>query len=139
MKIQITVIATAILATMLIATPTIFGNSSVNTAFAKTTHYYCFVFLVGPVGGGNSCFTNLDACEKGQNNLAANGFNGDAGRITKQCTKVAYSDKPGRYCFNLLPDDGILCSGTKKACEDGRNIAKAGPNGFRVGSPCYKV
>ena len=83
MKTQIALIATAILATMLIATPTIFGNSSVNTAFAKTTHYYCFVFLVGPVpGGGNSCFTNLDACQKEQDNVAANGFNGDAARIS---------------------------------------------------------
>ncbi len=73
MKAQITVITIAILATMLIATPTIFSNSSVNTAFAKTTHNYCFV---GRTASNDlvDCFNTLTECQKGQAAAVQKGF-----------------------------------------------------------------
>lgn len=140
MKAQITVIAIAILATMLIATQTIFSNSSVNTAFAKTTHNYCFV---GQTASNDlvDCFNTLTECQKGQAAAVQEGFGGLEVRITKECFRATSTDKSSNnWCFDFFPHgDGKSCAGSKKECESQRDMMKASRNFARVGSECYKL
>ena len=97
MKTQITVIATAILATMLIATPTIFNNSLVNTAFAKTTHNYCYV--AAPVFGDHKrCFDTLVECKQAQATFTE--VNPAYYRVI-DCFRLTNSDKStNNFCFD---------------------------------------
>jgi len=83
MKIQLTIIATAILATILIATPTILSNSLVNTASAKTSHQYCFEASSVSTSFG-WCYDRIGACQAGQVVADQLVIDGDV-RITKQC------------------------------------------------------
>ncbi len=129
MKAQITVIAIAFMATMLIATPTIFSNSSVNTAFAKTTHDYCYVamhysgnFLVG---SHSDCFKTLSDCQVAQATVLREGVGSFSAKITKDCFKSTNSDKSTNdYCWDSRPaSDGKQCFGSKKECESARERA----------------
>jgi hypothetical protein len=140
MKVQITVIAIAILATMLIATPTIFSNSTVSTAFAKTTHSYCFVGRTMSTDFVR-CFDTLTECQKGQASAVQDGFGGLEVRISKECSRSTFSDKSSdNWCFDLFPaGDGKVCAGSKKECESQRENLKASRNFARVGSECYKL
>jgi hypothetical protein len=140
MKAQITVIAIAILATMLIATPTIFSNSSVNTAFAKTTHNYCFLGRTASTDF-DRCSDTLTECQKGQAAAVQEGFGGLEVRIGKECSRSTFSDKSSNnWCFDFFPTgDGKTCFGSKKECETSREMFKAGKHFSRVGSECYKL
>lgn len=140
MKAQITVIAIAILATMLIATPTIFSNSMVSTAFAKTTHNYCFVGRTISTDFVR-CFDTLTECQKGQAAAVQEGFGGLEVRISKECFRSTSTDKSSNnWCFDFFPKgDGKVCFGSKKECESQREMFKAGRNFSRVGSECYKL
>jgi hypothetical protein len=140
MKAQITVIAIAILATMLIATPTIFSNSSVNTAFAKTTHNYCFLGRTASTDFAR-CSDTLTECQKGQAAAVQEGFGGLEVRITKECFRSTSTDKTSsNWCFDFFPTgDGKQCAGSKKECESQREMMKASRNFARVGSECYKL
>lgn len=147
MKLQITVIAIAIMAAMLMATPTIFSNSLVNTASAKTTHDFCYVALLYVVnthilvGDTSGCSKTLSDCQEAQNTIAREGSGDYSAKVTKECFKSTNSDKStNNYCWDIRPaGDGKQCFGSKKECESNREKALAGKNYFRVGSECYKL
>jgi hypothetical protein len=130
---------------MLIATPTIFSNSSVNTAYAKTTHEFCFVallysgnFLVGSTSG---CSKTLSDCQVGQTTIASEGSGDYSAKITKECFKSINSDKStNNYCWDLRPaGDGKECFSSKKEWESNREKSAHGKNYYRVGEVCYKL
>jgi hypothetical protein len=135
-------IATAILATMLIAAPTVFSNSSVNTAFAKTTHNYCFVAHSISTSYG-PCFVTLNECKVGQN-AAIQEASGPEPivKIDKECYRATSSDKTtNNYCYDSAPAPTTAksCFGSKKECESVRDGARASTHWYRVGSECYKL
>lgn len=140
MKAQITVIAIAILATMLIATPTIFSNLTIKTAFAKTTHDYCFLGRTISTDFSR-CYDTLTECQNGQAAAVQQGFGGLEVRIGKECSRTTSSDKStSNWCFDLFPTgDGKVCTSSKKECESQREMMKASRNFARVGSECYKL
>ncbi len=145
-KTKLTIIAIAILATTLIATPTVFSNSLIKTAFAKTTHNYCWLgsFIDGR-GGTGACYETLSQCQEQQAYWTGLGEI----RITKDCYKFTDSGNKNRdnahpkinYCFDLsrdqLPNE-TRCFGNKQQCESHRE-ALAVADGWKVQSLCYKI
>lgn len=133
----------SILVASLIASSTVVVGSSIPKAFAKTTHEYCYVIKLfnGPIesASAHNCYKTLSNC---QSSLAAtpNQEGIYTVKITKGCTRVTNSDKStNNYCYDILPNDGIVCWSSKKECESQRELATASLKGFRTGPECYKI